>query len=439
MKTLSVMLVVLALGVVSCRQTTENLYQRGVESADRMMQQGDTGGACKQLLGLCKDRRLASRREDLQGRLVNCFVEHAKRLSASGQASEAFTQMESYITALPAVAALPMAGRVLTAMLDAGARRQAGEIPGLIERLVPDSVDRRGMLCEGRMALLIKDGKVKEAQDMYQGGLAGIPDPNALRGLDLLAAALPDGGAALSVAVMDASVGRRRVQESAAGLLIKTGMAQKDGAEIARRLVTISQKGLSVPFVIGQIDRAYQLLLTNPSAGDLAPLYAVCEKMAGAATDAGTRRRLCGYLLDMGYFMEKYAEALKLVENGALGPDNPQTEQFICKIKGHLALKEGRFDEAVVNFRKFMSFIEKETGPREMDPIDQTWVTREMILGLNARRIGDILVKAGKAQEAAAVYKEARGYYEKAIKDFPDPASKENQKIAKQMSEMPSA
>jgi predicted negative regulator of RcsB-dependent stress response len=60
-----------------------------------------------------------------------------------------------------------------------------------------------------------------------------------------------------------------------------------------------------------------------------------------------------------------------------------------------------------------------------------------MILGLNAKRIGDILTGAGDKAEAAKAYAEAREYYQKALKEFPDVTTRENQKIQKQIAGIP--
>jgi tetratricopeptide (TPR) repeat protein len=187
------------------------------------------------------------------------------------------------------------------------------------------------------------------------------------------------------------------------------------------------------------IDDTYSVLLANPSADTLAPVYAMCEQMGGAGAEKGVRQRVAGYLLDMGFFLEKYAESLKLIEDGVLGEGNPQAEALTCKIKAHLALKEGRIDEAVDYFRQFMKFIEKGSSAREYDALERLWVTRDMILGLNAKRIGDILAKADRKAEADLAYKEAREYYEKALKEFPDETSRENQKICRGLAGIPTA
>lgn len=430
--------VMLALSVVSCRQAPDVEYKRGLESADRLIQQGDTERACQLLFKMAGEKRFVSYRDELLGRYMACFVGHAGRLSASGQADSVLRQMEVPMEKLPDGMALNLAGKVAAGMIEAGALREAGQINSLIARFVPESAERRGALCEISLSVQMKSRLFSEAQALYRAEYPHIPDESAVRGLQMLGAGLPDGGAALSETVIDAAAGRKRVQETAAGVWVKAAKNKGNGADVARRLVAIHGKGVADRTVMGLMDDAYSVLLADPAAESLAPVYAMCEKML-AASDKFTRRRLAGYLLDMGFFLEKYEESLKLVEDGMLGEGHPQTAMFISKIKGHLALQKGRVDDAIANFRQFMAFIEKEASSKEMDPLDQTWVTCDMILGLNAKRIGDILTKAGRPSEAAGVYKEARGYYEKAIKEFPDEASKENAKIRRSLAEIPSA
>ena len=60
-----------------------------------------------------------------------------------------------------------------------------------------------------------------------------------------------------------------------------------------------------------------------------------------------------------------------------------------------------------------------------------------MILGLNARRIGDLWGKAGNSGEAAKAYAEARQHYANALKKFPDSTTGEYKKIKRELNEIP--
>ena len=440
MKALLAMIVVTMMtGMVSCRKSPEVTFQSVMDKANQLIQRGDREGACALIIQMANDGRLAKQREELMGCFVNYYADYVDSQCAGGRVENILKQTEVHIAKLPAGMALALAGRVANSLIGNGAWKQAGEMPAFIEGFVPDSPERKGLLCELRMSLMIHDGAVKEAEALYRRELKGIPDANAVRGLRLMADALPDKGDSLCVELMDTNSGRRAVLEAAAKIWVKTAGARGDGDETGKRLVASRQKGVADRVVMMLIDETYGVLLANPSAGMLEPLYAMCAQMGDASKEMGVRRRVAGYLLDMGFFLEKYAESLKVIEGGALGENNPQAEVLTCKIKAHLALKEGRTGEAVDYFRQFMMMIEKESVSREFDPLERIWVTREMILGLNAKRIGDILKKTGRQEQSALAYKEARTYFEKAIKDFPDETSREHQKILRSLTEIPSA
>ena len=109
---------------------------------------------------------------------------------------------------------------------------------------------------------------------------------------------------------------------------------------------------------------------------------------------------------------------------------------MISKVNAHIALKKGDYRGAITHFQKFMDVVMKDDEDT-YDPIEQIQVSSDMILGLNARRIGDLWIKAGSAEEAAKAYEEARQHYTKALKKFPDPASGENKKIVQEMRDIP--
>jgi predicted negative regulator of RcsB-dependent stress response len=68
-----------------------------------------------------------------------------------------------------------------------------------------------------------------------------------------------------------------------------------------------------------------------------------------------------------------------------------------------------------------MATVEVSKDGDAADPATGVVHTREMILGRNAKRIGDIYRDmAGDAESAKAAYAEARAYYNKALASKPD-------------------
>jgi len=100
------------------------------------------------------------------------------------------------------------------------------------------------------------------------------------------------------------------------------------------------------------------------------------------------------------------------------GHDPAWQATMLNKVKAHQALKEGNTDEAVKRFRAFMDAIASQEDQGHRDPVTDERVSRPMILGYNAKRIGDILVAAGRADEAAKAYAEATANYRDALTAF---------------------
>ncbi|GEM_PF-5836057 len=363
---------------------------------------------------------------------------HAKALCDLGRGGEALQVFEKTMGAFPAADAMNLARTMFGFLTGAGWKKEAGEVPAIVERAVPESSERRGLLCDLRLALLIADGRTEEALTLFRGELAGIPDGNLVSGMQALAKALPDGGDKLSEEVMTACVKRTDPRKAAARIWIRNIRDRKDVPGMAARLAALREKGFPDAFVASQMETVYSEFIGMGDAQSQARVYALFEAILKDAGDEDLKRRVAAYLLDIGFFLEKYAESLALVESGIFREDERVASgELASKIKGHLALQQGRIDDAVRHFREFMTLIGKRMSGRQMDPLDNTWVTRDMVLGLNAKRIGDILGGAGRAQDAAKAYGEAREYYEKALKDFPDKESKEHRKIQASLSAIP--
>ena len=366
---------------------------------------------------------------------------HFKALDALGKATEIPAVLAAYMGKLDEATALGLAQRQFGAMLGGGRKDDAMGIRGVVEKVLKDSPARRGALADMDIDLLLA-GKGWQAADEHYRKIAGeIPDESAVRNFNSVTAAETkanelDAVDALAQFVFDSAKGREFVRQAAATAWV--GVAEKKGSTslLSKRLVGLKDLGFPPAFILDQTDSVYSLLLDKGKKEDFAPLYDLYDSFYATASDDVTKRRLVWVLLDLGFYLEKYAESLKLVEKGVDGSDAERTAMLTAKIKGHLALQKGQTQEAVDQFRIFMTHIAKGTD-YEFDPVDNTRVSKEMILGLNAKRIGDIWAGVGKADEAAKAYAEARGYYTKALTQFPDEKSRENAKIRKQLAEVP--
>ncbi len=493
----------LALGVVSCRDRTDEQYRAEMVKAEQMAISGNATGALHILVGMVDMDAFKSHKVEMLSRMVGFawmagdadqarkyfqsgleaapagmegllglmienlaakqsgeeFVEwcrsmdkvafgeparemltlaQVRALCGLGRSQEVLPLTGAVMGQSGAPAAINLARRVFSVLLEAGCKEQAAEVPALVEKILPGSPEKKGVLCDMRLVLMTREGRLDEALAFFRQEIAGIPDENVLNGMNILANCLPDKGDSLSEELMTTCLSRNAVREAAARHWMRSVRERKDVAGMGVRLVSLRERGLSAGFIADQMDGVYTEFLGSGDAKAMAPVYAMFDSLMKNSQDLNFKRRVAGYLLDMGFFLEKYAESLALVESDLFKDDERvMTGVLAAKIKAHLALQEKRTDDAVRHFREFMLLISKQMVDREMDPLDGSWVTADMVMGLNCRRIGDILAEAGRAEEAAKAYAEARGYYEKALLVFPDKESKENRKIQAGLDALP--
>ncbi len=134
------------------------------------------------------------------------------------------------------------------------------------------------------------------------------------------------------------------------------------------------------------------------------------------------RNSLKTMALDASFVAEDYDTALETLTQGIAGHDASWHAMAISKVRAHKALKEGKSRDAVKYFREFMGTLAaaKELEPT-IDPVTGVEHSREMIMGRNAKRIGDILKEIPDADAAKEAYNEARSYYQKALASERDP------------------
>ena len=160
------------------------------------------------------------------------------------------------------------------------------------------------------------------------------------------------------------------------------------------------------------------------------------DRLLPLAPDDDTRNSIRTMVLDSCFLVEDYDGALKILHAGIAGYDKPWHDMAIAKVEAHKALKENRPLDAIKSFRAFMATVEVSKENDAADPSTGIVHTKTMILGRNAKRIGDIYRDQVKDAEAAkAAYAEARKYYQEALASKPEPEAV--QVIQAEMAEIP--
>ena len=201
------------------------------------------------------------------------------------------------------------------------------------------------------------------------------------------------------------------VRQTAAREWVNLGVAA-DPACLPDRAAELRALGLPADDVFSNISRhLYDALNDLPT---MSRIIEELDILRPLLSDDARRNSLDTLMLDAAFVTENYDRAYAIIEAGVPDRDEDWHTMTKTKILAHMALKKGDTDEAVKNFRAFMDFIAK-TDETNTDPTTDIVYTPDSILGFNAKRIGDIYTKAGRTDEAAAAYAEARGYYTKAL------------------------
>jgi tetratricopeptide (TPR) repeat protein len=154
----------------------------------------------------------------------------------------------------------------------------------------------------------------------------------------------------------------------------------------------------------------------------LKELILLGERLTPLAGDEETRNEIKIKVLDGCFLVQDYDRALTLVESRIPGPG--RSEQWhataIVKIKAHRALQRNEPREAVKYFREFMDLLRTSKDADVSDPVSGLLFPKEMVLGRNAKRIGDILAGIPDPAESAKAYAEAHELYAQALKNTKD-------------------
>jgi len=145
--------------------------------------------------------------------------------------------------------------------------------------------------------------------------------------------------------------------------------------------------------------------------GDVAKaIIGMAERLAGLTDDAEAKDTLLGLALDGYAALEDYRQALAMVDAGFRNDNQEWRAVIVPKLRAHLAMKEGRTEEAIGCFREFM----RAAAAAEQRPGE---ITLNQTLGMNAARIGDLWRGMGETEKAMVAYEEALTHYNGALED----------------------
>ncbi len=275
-----------------------------------------------------------------------------------------------------------------------------------------------------RLRLYAMQGKWEQYLKLFPSALAKCGDSELST---LLRRSLPVASKSRSYATVDLicetvitnSVFHRMSYEYAARQWLDSAQAT-DCALVPERIDFLFNSGKQIDEVASLfIYHGYDMI---DDVEFVADMKTIGERLVSAVPNVDLRGSVKTIVLDYSFVSKDYDTALKMLESGIGDNDKLWHDMSIAKVKGHKALAEGKALDAVKNFRLFMSLLQSsEDSEAEEDPATGVIHTREMILGRNAKRIGDIYASINDAAMAASAYNEARDYYKKTLATETDP------------------
>ncbi len=197
---------------------------------------------------------------------------------------------------------------------------------------------------------------------------------------------------------------------------------QGDGEEALTRFKRLSVGGgLPPQYLTPLIGWMSNVIFSDGTQEQSVKFLKISDALPWSEIADDARSRFLGILLDISFNAADYDRSIAFLDEGLPQYDAEWHKLMRNKVYAHKAEDAGDTDEAIRRFRVFMEDIaaemEGEDKQELLDPVSGQRVTPSMILALNARRIGDILSRSDRAEEAAAAYDEAVGYYSRALEE----------------------
>ena len=203
---------------------------------------------------------------------------------------------------------------------------------------------------------------------------------------------------------------------------------------VITRLNKLLELGIPVNDVLRIYSMQFYTVVKGEDKENIQGMMATGDALAKLLDKKG-QKAVHALQLDGSFLLEDYATALKYVEAGIDDRDEMWHKMAVSKIKAHLALKDGRTADAIVNFRDFMELVSvNENG--EVDPSTGVIYSKDMLLGQNALRIAKLYQSIGKSAESSSAYEEAADYYTQAMANV-DSDSKEYAMIKAEIKKLP--
>lgn len=310
---------------------------------------------------------------------------------------------------------------VITAYDNAGDQAAANKVLDAIENTARCPAELHLLVTCQRVNLLFSAAQWAKAEKRFQKEAKALPDGELAACFQHAQACAGRAGQfdlrdRLCVWILKEQKNKPATWQTAAGEWLKITKERKTYADIPIRLEVLMQMGCPKKNLVLYYYEYWEVVIKEGKPADLRATLQFAERLSAVVTDKKDKEMIRGRALDGYFVLEDYERALTLLEKPLPEMEGADHANAINKIKAHLALQKGNKKEAIERFRAFMETVKTCKEP-QIDPLTGLVNTKEMRLGLNAKRIGDILSSMNDIQGAQAAYLEADGYYTIAQKE----------------------
>lgn len=347
---------------------------------------------------------------------------------ALGADDQALGVLSRAIQALAADESVPLSVQAVEALLAAGRLESVDRVLTLAGAMRPCPLAITHLVTASHVRLRASRGEWEALTNDFAVAALSLPDGDLdrlMRGV--FGAAQKAGKRAVVDGCAEIVIFNPAVRSNATAVASATRVwieqimaADKDA--LPARLNALLRANVPIGLVTDAYTHNYYEFTERPAA--LKDLMAIGERLMPLAADEETRNEIKTKLLDGCFLLHDYDRALVMLEAGIPGRDEQWHKTAIIKVKAHRALENKNPREAVKCFREFMDCIRSSKDAEISDPVTGMSFTKEMILGRNAKRIGDILAGIPDADEAAKAYTEAHALYSQALDKTKDPEAR---------------
>jgi tetratricopeptide (TPR) repeat protein len=318
---------------------------------------------------------------------------------------------------------------------------QLRRLTDFIREVHPHREGFRELTVFSHMVFLANTGKPKDAVNTFReqsGQLSDVYLAQAAQSILRRTRKDPNLSDQLCAYVIDELGTRPRVIQAIAATYMRSASKHHTPQVIVDRLEQLSKTRLNTQQKLRQVTGyAYTIMGTE----DKALMKRFADVGQGLLTrDVKDRRQLtlarqlfdCRFLLDD---LDGAGDLFEVAFSDDRTGDPKKYEAIHHKFQAHIATRDKKYKEAIDHIQAFITWVKADTNPTP-NPMTNGKVPKGLVLGLNNKRIGDLLMKLEEKEAARESYDEAIAHYEAGLKEL-DKASPQYKRAQAELNKIP--